>query len=120
MSSKQSKGSFGEKLAREYLEKSGMRTICTNWRYSTLGELDIISMDIDVIVFVEVKTRSSLQCGHPLEAVNERKMRNILKLSEIFLSESEDLDFSSVRYDVVSVIAGKDPKLEHFMDVYQF
>lgn len=120
MTSKQSKGSFGEKLAREYLEKSGMRTICTNWRYSTIGEIDIISMDRDVIVFIEVKTRSSVQCGHPLEAVNERKMKNILKLSEIFLAKSEELDFSSVRYDVVSVITGKEPTLEHFTDVYQF
>ncbi|HSG69457.1 MAG TPA: YraN family protein, partial [Planctomycetaceae bacterium] len=61
-------GDRGERLAVRHLKKSGLKIVARNYR-NRFGEIDIIALDGQTIVFVEVKTRKSNAAGSPLEAV---------------------------------------------------
>lgn len=99
------KGQNGEKIALEYLEKQGMEIIEKNWRFSRLGEIDIIVKDGETLVFVEVKAKSSKSFGHPLESINQQKFDKIKKLAEIYINlNSEKLKFTQVRFDAVGIV----------------
>ena len=74
-------GRRGEALAARYLQRVGMRVLARNWRAPDgTGEIDIVAGDGPVLVVAEVKTRSSLRYGHPLEAIDERKRRRLREL----------------------------------------
>ena len=84
MSRRQTVGSFGEALAVKLLVSKGYKIIAQNFR-SKFGEIDIIAMDGDVLVFVEVKTRLGRKYGKPEEAVTPMKLSRIKKTIEYFL-----------------------------------
>ena len=115
-----SKGKAGEKLAAEYLQKRGFSIVETNWRYSRSGEIDIIAIDKNALVFVEVKTRSSISFGLPIESITETKMNRMKTLAGIYLSEKPDIKFKNFRFDVVGIILNKVPEITYYKDVYQF
>lgn len=73
-------GIFGERLAADFLERAGLTVIDRNWRGES-GEIDLVALEADELVFVEVKTRSSLRLGDPLEAIDERKLQRLRRLS---------------------------------------
>ena len=103
-------GRFGEQVAVEHLEAAGLVVLARNWRCRD-GELDIVARDGSQLVFVEVKTRSSLQFGPPAAAVGREKSARIRRLGlRWILAERErgtDQQFwSTVRFDVVSVLRG--------------
>lgn len=72
-------GARGESIAAAYLEGLGYRIIERNW-FSRYGELDIVAADGSTIVAVEVKTRTGLGYGHPLEAITQRKAARLRRL----------------------------------------
>ena len=94
-------GKQGEALAAEYLRFHGYRVCAQNYRVR-IGELDIIAMKQDVIVFVEVKTRRSLNCGFPAESVNFYKQQKIIKTAQFFLRQRH-LEGCPCRFDVIEV-----------------
>ena len=100
-------GRYGEQLAAEHLEAAGLVVLDRNWRCRD-GELDIVARDGDELVFVEVKTRSSLSFGTPAEAVDRVKAARIRQLALRWLAAARerepDAGWSSVRFDVVSVL----------------
>ena len=65
-------GNRGERLAAKFLARKGIRILRRQHKMPS-GELDIIAMDGDRIVFVEVKTRRSDSKGHPIEAITPQK-----------------------------------------------
>lgn len=67
-------GKEGERLAKEFLKKKGYSILQEYYR-TPFGEIDIIAKEKDVLVFVEVKTRTDLTFGSPFEAVNQRKRK---------------------------------------------
>ena len=69
-------GRIGEQVAMKFLIKKGYEIEGLNYR-SPFGEIDIIASNDEYIVFVEVKTRSSLDFGHPFEAINKAKLQKI-------------------------------------------
>lgn len=99
----------GENLAAIFLEQQGLVVKERNYR-CPLGEVDIILWDGDVLVFCEVKTRSSLDYGHPLEAVNSGKINRLAKIANYYLLRSQIINF---RIDAVGIYyeAGE-PKIE--------
>jgi len=99
-------GTFGENEAVKYLIENGFEIIIRNYRYGRLGEIDIISREKDILVFTEVKTRSSNLFGTPAEAVNNKKQINIKKLSLIYMSSIKNKDLN-IRYDVIEVLVNK-------------
>lgn len=119
-SSNKIKGKKGEELAVLYLKERGLQILETNWHYSRFGEIDIIAQDKGVLVFVEVKTRSSLAFGHPFEAINYSKMNKIKEIAGAYIAQKQDKKYSGYRFDAVSVILAKEPKIEYLKNVYQF
>src|ERR1700709_100831 len=80
MAAKDVLGSRGEDLAASALTEAGMLVIDRNWRCSQ-GEIDIVALDGDETVFVEVKTRTSVAFGHPLEAITAQKLARLRRLA---------------------------------------
>lgn len=103
MRATQALGRDGEQVAVEALERVGMRVLDRNWRCPD-GELDVVALDAGCVVAVEVKTRRSLSCGHPFEAVTPRKLTRLRRLARRWLAE-HDHGHVSLRIDVVSVLS---------------
>jgi putative endonuclease len=112
-------GKSGEDLACDALEREGY-AICAR-RYRTRGgEIDIIAEERGVLVFVEVKTRSSLALGHPAESVTPWKQRRIVTMAQHFVARY-GVQHLSCRFDVVSILwpAGERPVVEVLRDAFR-
>ena len=106
-------GELGEKFAKEYLKKMGWKILELNWRAGKLAEIDIIAKDGGETVFVEVKTRSSLNFGHPFEAVDRRKLQNIQTAALTYMQNKKD----RFRIDVIGVVLSEKPEIEHLRGI---
>ncbi|GAA3355609.1 MULTISPECIES: YraN family protein [Saccharopolyspora] len=95
-------GRAGERLAAEHLERLGVSVLARNWR-TARGELDIIGTDGDLVVFCEVKTRSGIDYGAPLNAIGPNKIRRLRELARAWLAERR-LVGCRVRFDVISIL----------------
>jgi len=94
-------GKEGEKIAAAYLKKNGYRIIEINFRCS-IGEIDIVAKEKDDLVFVEVKTRKSIELGYPEQAVGIRKQKKMSQLALWYLQKRKIAD-TNARFDVVAV-----------------
>jgi putative endonuclease len=88
-------GRAGELKAAEFLKKAGYKIIKKNYR-TPFGEIDIIALDGETLVFVEVKTRSSDDYGAPSEAVNQKKQEKYVRTALSFLQKEKKTDFSRI------------------------
>jgi len=95
------KGSRGEDLAVSCLEKEGYRIIERNYR-CRYGEIDIIALDRQDIIFVEVKGRESETFGAPEEAIGPAKQKKISRVALHYLQE-KGLSGHNARFDVVAI-----------------
>lgn len=111
------KGRVGEEMAVAFLKNKGFAILATNWHFHHL-ELDIIAQDNDMLVFVEVKTRSTAFFGNPEDALSPQKISRLLNAAEAYILEKDYQGDS--RFDVISIIApyGKKPELEYFEDAF--
>ncbi len=105
-------GGRGEDIAAAHLEAQGWRIIERNWRCPA-GELDIIAWDEDAeaLVFVEVKSRSSLAFGEPLEAITWRKLAKLRELAILWLRVTEPR-VRTIRLDAIGVLILRGGELE--------
>ncbi|MFZ5570373.1 MAG: YraN family protein [Thermodesulfobacteriota bacterium] len=104
-------GGKGELLAVKALKRRGYRILAQNYR-NRLGEIDIIAMEGDVIVFVEVKARRSHRYGNPKYAVTPAKQRKISLAALVFLKETGRMH-DRARFDVVAVDSSREtPSIE--------
>ena len=112
-------GRYGEDLAAQHLTAAGMQVLARNWRCRE-GELDIVALDRDAVVFVEVKTRSSNAFGEPSEAVGPVKARRIRGLACRWLLEQRPAGEHDLRFDVVSVVRrrGAAPEVVHLRGAF--
>ena len=111
------RGKIGEKLASDFLCKKGLKIIDKNWRYSRSGEIDIIALDQQDLVFIEVKTRSSNRFGHPAESITEKKLNTMKNLALIYIEEKENIRFKNLRFDAISILLGNKPQIEHYKNI---
>ncbi len=111
-------GREGEAVALRYLKKKRYRILETNYR-TPLGEIDIVARDGDTVVFVEVKTRSSLVFGHPFEAVTRQKRERMKRLALYYMKVNGLLDERG-RFDVIALYL-KDGayRVQHFVDAFE-
>jgi putative endonuclease len=102
-------GALGEQLAVEHLKSCGLEVLARNWR-CRYGELDVIAVDqqAGLVVFVEVKTRTSDRFGGVEQAVTPQKVRRLRRLAGAWLA-SQDRRWAQVRIDVVGVRIGRGP-----------
>jgi putative endonuclease len=112
-------GALGEQLAVDHLESLGLRVLTRNWR-CRYGELDVIAADdvTRVVVFVEVKTRTSDQFGGVAQAVTPDKVRRLRRLAGLWLA-AQDGSWAEVRIDVIGVRIGRRrcPEITHLQAV---
>lgn len=96
-----SRGRRWEKLAQEYLESQGLRFVEANFA-RRFGEVDLIMLHGDTLVFVEVKYRSTDRFGTNLEQVTPNKVRKIKMTAQAYL-QSYPREVQAVRFDVVGI-----------------
>ena len=95
-------GNEGEARAAEYLESNGFEIIDRNWR-TNRGELDIIAVKNDILVFVEVKTLPNGTLDMIQRELNDQKRQRIIKTSKRFLLKHREYNNSYVRFDVIVI-----------------
>ena len=109
---KQKLGQIGEELATKYLLENDYEIIDRNFKIR-LGEIDIVALDKDELVFIEVKTRTTDKYGVPSEAVDYEKMKHILRVAEYYLYVNKIKDVYC-RIDVIEVIVEQNKyKINH-------
>lgn len=109
----------GEDLAMRFLQKRKYTIVERNYRpRNGHGEVDLIAWEDNTLVFVEVKTRSSDETGSPERAVHIEKQRHLTHAAEAYIRRAK-LDWDAVRFDVVTVLAGKPPTIELFRDAFR-
>ncbi|MDQ3200156.1 MAG: YraN family protein [Verrucomicrobiota bacterium] len=112
-------GARGEKLAARHLRRHGCKLLYRHFRGRQGGEIDLVCRDKDVLVFVEVKTRTREDFGRPLEAITRAQQRRISlgALAWLRLLGNPDILF---RFDVVEVTIaeGKGPRIEWVRDAF--
>ena len=108
-------GKWGEDIAARFLEEKGWYIRHRNWRHKH-AELDIVCIDENdtTILFVEVKTRSTLTYTPPAQAVDAEKRQNILEAAEAYI-HSFRKENRRLRFDIISVIGTPDttPIIQH-------
>ena len=112
MDKRKQTGQRGEALAAAYLRQKSYDVIERNWRCS-VGELDIVAMDKEILVFVEVRTRTGQRFGSAEESVTPAKQRRLIELAQSYL-QTLDAPTPSWRIDVVAVQFGRGaPQINH-------
>jgi putative endonuclease len=111
-------GPAGEKVAAKHLKKAGYRIVARNYR-SPAGEIDLVALDGDSIVFVEVKTRTDSTAADPEANVTYEKQRQLTRVARYYLME-KSAQQRPARFDVVSVVMPREgkPEVEHFVDAF--
>lgn len=107
-------GKKGELLAADHLRRKNYQVLHTNWTYGKL-EIDIVARDGEVLVFVEVKTRSSQNFGMPEEAVHAHKIKLLQKAAEKYM-ERFGLLPEEIRFDIISITVDKE--ILHLEDAF--
>ena len=111
-------GERGERAAARYLKRRGYKILSRGDRLVP-GELDLVALDRNTVVFVEVKTRRSADAGHPAETVTPAKQRRLTRLAVTFLKRHGLLEYAA-RFDVIAVTwpEGRPPTIEHFPNAF--
>lgn len=97
-------GRWGEDIAVDYLVKHGYKILDRNWQIDH-KEIDIVATDGDMIVFIEVKTRSNINYGAPFEAVNRQKRKNLMIAMKRYLSIHRV--YLPFRFDIISIVGNQ-------------
>jgi putative endonuclease len=112
MDKRKQTGRQGEEMAASYLQEKGYRVIERNWR-CPIGELDLVAVDGDVLVFVEVRTRSGVRFGLAEESITPAKQSRLIELAESYLQE-KSLSAQLWRIDVIAMQMGSGlPQVKH-------
>jgi putative endonuclease len=98
---KSSLGRAAEQMAAEFLQASGYRIVCRNYR-TRYAEIDIIARERGVLCFIEVRSRETGDFGTPEESITRRKRRGIERAALQYLEE-QGLPDADARFDVVGI-----------------
>lgn len=109
-------GRKGEDIAVEYLKSKGYNILDRNF-ICRQGEIDVIALDKNYIVFIEIKSRTSTEYGLPSEAVTEQKLKHILKSAAYYL-HIRNLENANVRIDAIEVyVQGEKYYINHIRQI---
>lgn len=110
-------GGMYEQAAGAYLEQKGYTVLEYNYRCRA-GEIDIVAMDGDTLVFCEVKYRSGPEKGNSLEAVDARKQQTIFRCAMFYLAERK-MGEIPCRFDVIGIDGTDSPEIVHIEDAFR-
>ena len=100
--SRQAAGIAAEQQALHYLQAQGLQLLAQNWRCKR-GELDLVMLDGDTVVFVEVRYRKNTQWGGALASIDGRKQQKLIFAAQYFLQRESRWANSPCRFDVVAI-----------------
>lgn len=109
-------GTGGEERAAKFLSRQGYRILERNYR-TPFGEIDLIALDRDELVFVEVKTRTNDVFGSPELAVNPRKQGRMIRAALGYI-KSKKLHQVPCRFDVIAISQTTEKEMEHIKDAF--
>ncbi len=114
----QTLGILGEELAYHFVKRNGYKVLLKNYK-CPLGEIDLVAKEKGALIFMEVKTRSSLQMGLPAESVTFHKRTQLAKCAQYYLKRYRIVEVPC-RFDVVSILMenGKEPRIEVIKDAF--
>ena len=107
------KGQKGENLAKDYLKSKKYKILEQNYS-NFCGEIDIIALINECVVFVEVKKRDDLRFGRPCEAVDKFKQQKIKKTAMVYLKQHKKLD-CQIRFDVIEIFGDE---INHIINAF--
>jgi putative endonuclease len=112
------RGELGERAAKKFLQKSGLKFLAANFR-SARGEIDLIFRDDDCLAFVEVKTRSSEDWSRPAAAVNAERRRRLSQCALDYLRRLKN-PAVKIRFDIVEVLLkdGEVSEIRHLPNTF--
>ncbi len=116
---RQEVGRRGEDAARAFLRRRGLRILAENF-VCPAGEIDLIGRDGGILVFIEVKTRTSDAFGPPHLAVHRRKQRQIIRAAQWYMAEQGTPEVSC-RFDVLALAFSKEgeaPRVDWVRDAF--
>lgn len=93
-------GRLGEDIASNFLEKQGIKILQKNYA-TKYGEIDLIALENETIIFIEVKLRKNKKFGSIIESISESKIKKISKAAELFLNEFDT--FKECRFDIILI-----------------
>ena len=117
---KQKLGWRGEEIACAYLTDKGYRLVCRNYRLR-YGEIDLVMYDADILVFVEVRSKTKFEHGTPLETVDYKKRRQIERMARHYLARNKISEDVRCRFDLVGVrfeCSEDKPLIEHVENAF--
>lgn len=95
-----------EEVVAQVLTKHGYQIIERNFR-GRRGEIDLIAMEMGILVFIEVKYRSSTAVGMPEEAVDQRKQKTICRMADEYRRRHPEYDKYPIRFDVAAILGNR-------------
>lgn len=95
-------GDAAEAHAQVFLEQRGLRLLQRNWACRS-GELDLVMLDGDTVVFVEVRYRRHAGWGGALASVDARKQQKLIRAAQLFLQKESRWARHPCRFDVVAL-----------------
>jgi len=108
-------GKNGEDMAVAYLKSLEYKIITRNFR-CRLGEIDIIAYKDNTYIFVEVKTRKTLNFGRPGEAINHTKKNHLLNVAHYFI-QYRRLNECNFRFDAIEIITMPNIEINHLENI---
>jgi putative endonuclease len=105
-----STGNCQEKIAAEFLEGHGLHLVESNF-HSRFGEIDLILLDGETLVFAEVRFRKSSGFGSALDSITRHKQLRIMKTARFFLTRNRRFQQSNCRFDVIAIDESCDGKI---------
>ncbi len=112
-------GERGEDYAARFLRRQGYRIIGRRVAVGR-GDIDLVAIDGDTVVFVEVKTRTSAAAGGAVAAVDEAKQQRLRRLGQQYLKQHGLADHA-VRFDVVAITwpsMDARPDVAHYINAF--
>jgi putative endonuclease len=113
-------GQQGERAAEKFLKRRGLTIVARSAR-DRIGELDLVAVEGRVVVFVEVKTRTSHDAGHPFEAIDSDKQRRLTRAALSYMKRHDLLECAA-RFDVIAITwpdDSKEPTIEHVRNAFE-
>lgn len=110
-------GKAGEKAAVQFLIENGYEILAENWIYGK-AEVDIIALHSNTLIFIEVKTRSSVAFGLPEEFVDAAKQKRLVRAAQAYIDLRKHE--GEIRFDIMAVLLTQDEKFDitHIKDAF--
>lgn len=111
-------GDAAEKRALQYLVREGLKPVARNFRRRG-GEIDLIMMHGNCLIFIEVRYRTSARYSSPALSVDHRKQQKLMRTAAMFIATERRFANSPVRFDVVAITGGTKNAFEWIQDAFR-